>query len=74
MTELTPEQQDLLNLFYQKVKGSIKENKVDFDPSTFKPIKKIVLEIDLEFVVDNSVYIPKEKLYEVIGKVICGIE
>jgi hypothetical protein len=74
MTELTPAQKDLLNLFYQKVKGSIKENKVDFDPTTFKPIKKIVLEIDLEFVVDNSVYIPKEKLYEVIGKVICGFE
>jgi hypothetical protein len=74
MTELTQEQQDFLNSFYQKVKGSIKENKVDIDPTTFKPIKKIVLEIDLEFVVDNSVYIPKEKLYEVIGKVICGVE
>jgi hypothetical protein len=73
MTELTQEQQDFLNSFYQKVKGSIKENKVDIDPTTFKPIKKIVLEIDLEFVVDNSVYIPKEKLYEVIGKVICGV-
>lgn len=74
MTELTPVQKDLLNLFYQKVKGSIKENKVDIDPTTFKPIKKIVLEIDLEFICDNSFYIPKEKLYEVIGKVICGIE
>jgi hypothetical protein len=73
MIELTQEQQDFLNSFYQKVKGSIKENKVDVDPTTFKPIKKIVLEIDLEFVVDNSVYIPKEKLYEVIGKVICGV-
>ena len=74
MTELTPVQKDLLNLFYQKVKGSIKENKVDYDQTTFKPIKKIVLEIDLEFICDNSFYIPKEKLYEVIGKVICGIE
>ncbi|MFZ9740797.1 MAG: hypothetical protein ACO3CQ_02775 [Candidatus Nanopelagicaceae bacterium] len=74
MNKLTQEQQDFLNSFYQKVKGSIKENKVDYDPTTFKPIKKIVLEIDLEFVVDNSVYIPKEKLYEVIGKVICGGE
>ena len=74
MTELTPVQKDLLNLFYQKVKGSIKENKVDIDPTTFKPIKKIVLEIDLEFICDNSLYIPKEKLYEVIGKVICGVE
>ena len=73
MTELTQEQQDFLNSFYQKVKGSIKENKVDIDPTTFKPIKKIVLEIDLEFVVDNY-DIPKEKLYEVIGKVICGVK
>ena len=74
MTELTPEQKDLLNLFYQKIKQSIKENKVDYDPITFKPFKKIVLEIDLEFICDNSFYIPKEKLYEVIGKVICGVE
>jgi hypothetical protein len=73
MTELTQEQQDFLNSFYQKVKESIKENKVDIDPTTFKPIKKIVLEIGLEFVVDNY-DIPKEKLYEVIGKVICGVE
>jgi hypothetical protein len=74
MTELTPEQKDFLNLFYQKIKQSIKENKVDYDPITFKPFKKIVLEIDLEFICDNSFYIPKEKLYEVIGKVICGVE
>ena len=74
MTELTPVQQDLLNLFQQKVKNSIKESKVEYDPTTFRPIKKIVLEIDLEFMGDNSFYIPKEKLYEVVGKVICGIE
>jgi hypothetical protein len=74
MTELTPVQQDLLNLFQQKVKNSIKESKVEYDPTTFKPIKRIVLEIDLEFMCDNSFYIPKEKLYEVVGKVICGIE
>jgi len=72
--ELTPVQQDLLNLFQQKVKNSIKESKVEYDPTTFRPIKKIVLEIDLEFMCDNSFYIPKEKLYEVVGKVICGIE
>jgi len=74
MTELTPVQQDLLDLFYQKVKQSIKESKVDFDPNTFKPFKKVVLEIDLEFICDNSFYIPKEKLYEVIGKIVCGVE
>lgn len=74
MTELTPAQQDLLNLFCQKVKQSIKESKVDFDPNTYKPIKKVALEIDLEFICDNSFYIPKEKLYEVIGKVVCGVE
>jgi hypothetical protein len=74
MTELTPVQQDLLNLFQQKVKNSIKESKVEYDPTTFRPIKKIVLEIDLEFMCDNSFYILKEKLYEVVGKVICGIE
>ena len=73
MTELTQEQQNILNSFYQKVKGSIKENKVDIDPITFKPIQKIVLEFGLEVVVDNH-DIPKEKLYEVIGKVICGVE
>jgi len=74
MTELTPAQQDVLNLFRQKIKQSIKESKVYYDPSTFKPIKKIVLEINLEFICDNSFYIPKKKLYEVIGKVICGVE
>ena len=74
MTELTSEQQEKLILFCQKVKNSIKESKVDLEPATFKPIKKIVLEIDLEFMCDNSVYIPKEKLYEVLGKLILGIE
>jgi hypothetical protein len=74
MTELTPVQQDLLNLFQQKIKDSIKEKKVEYTPIAFRPIKKIVLEIDLEFICDNSFYIPKEKLYEVIGKVICEIE
>lgn len=74
MTELTQEQQKSLNLFYEKVKQSIKENKVNFDPNTFKPIKKIVLELDVEFLRDNSTFIPKEKLYKVIGKVVCGIE
>ena len=74
MTELTPAQQDLLDLFSQKVKQSIKESKVDFVSNTCRPIKKVVLEIDLEFICDNSFYIPKEKLYEVIGKIVCGVE
>ena len=74
MTELTPTQQDLLNSFYLNVKDSIKENKIEYDPTTFKPIKKIVLEIDLEFKNHCFYHIPEEKLYEVIGKVICGIE
>lgn len=74
MTELTQAQQELLTLFCQKVKNSIKESKIECEPLTFKPIKKVVLEIDIEFVTDNSVYIPKEKLYEVVGKIVCGIE
>ena len=74
MTELTPAQKDLLNSFYLDVKDSIKENKVDYDPVTFKPFKKIVLEIDLEFANHSFYHIPKEKIYEVIGKVICGVE
>ena len=74
MTELTKEQKDLLNSFYLNVKDSIKENKIEYDPTTFKPIKKIVLEIDLEFTHHSFSRIPKEKLYEVVGKVICGVE
>jgi hypothetical protein len=41
MTELTPAQKDLLNLFYQRVKGSIKKNKVDFDPSHLNQLRKL---------------------------------
>jgi hypothetical protein len=74
MTELTQEQQDLLNSFYLDVKDSIKVKKVEYDPITFKPFIKIVLEIDLEFKNHCFYHIPEEKLYEVIGKVICGIE
>ena len=74
MTELTQEQKDLLNSFYLNVKDSIKEKKVEYDPITFKPFIKIVLEIDLEFKNHCFYHIPEEKLYEVIGKVICGIE
>jgi hypothetical protein len=74
MTEQTPAQEDILNLFHQKFKESITENEVYFDLNTFKPFRKIVLEIDIEFMTDNSVYIPKEKLYELIGKVVCGVE
>jgi hypothetical protein len=73
MTELTPVQQDLLNLFEQSIKDSIKEKKVEYESITFRPIKKIVLEIDLEFMSDNFFYIPREKLYEVVGKVICDM-
>ncbi len=74
MTELTKEQQDLLNSFYLDVKDSIKEKKVEYDPITFKPFIKIVMEIDLEFTHHSFSRIPKEKLYEVVGKVICGVE
>jgi len=63
-------QQDFLDSFYENVKASIKENKLQADPITFGPIKKIVLEIKLEPVRDE-LDIPKEKIYEVIGRAIC---
>jgi hypothetical protein len=67
------EQQDFLDTFYENVKASIRENKLYVDPNTFRPTKKIVLEISLEPVRDE-LDIPKEKLYEVIGRAICESE
>lgn len=74
MTELTPVQQQLLDLFKQKIRKSIKESKVDYDATTFQPIKKVVIEFPLEFVCDQSFYIPEEVLFAAIGKIVCGIE
>ena len=67
------EQQDFLDKFYKNVKASIRENKLYVNPNAFGPTKKIVLEISLEAVRDD-LDIPKEKLYEVIGRAICEAE
>ena len=74
MTELTSTQQDMITEFYQTIKETIKENEVVSDPISFQPIKRIVLELPLEVISNTSFHISKEKLYETIGKVICGVE
>ena len=57
--------------FYQKVKSSIKEKKLDIDAVSFQPVIKIVMELPLKPVTDVGVFINKQKLYELIGMAIC---
>ena len=49
--------------FYQKVKSSIKEKKLDIDAVSFQPVIKIVMELPLKPVTDVCVFINKQKLY-----------
>ena len=58
--------------FYQKFKSSIKEKKLDIDSVSFQPVMKIVMELPLGPVTDAGAFVSKQKLYELIGRAICG--
>jgi hypothetical protein len=73
-TELAQAQQaqkDFLDAAYQNVKASIKENEFYVDLNTFRPTRRIVLEIGLEVIDETFLDVPKEKVYEVVGRAIC---
>ena len=54
-----------------KFQNYIKEVKVLMDLNTFKPLKKVVLELPLDVQIENFDRTQSEQFYQLLGQTIC---